>query len=202
MSTFLIVVSVILNMLSILAIVILYLRQNRLLQFERDQKRAIKEIEEVFSAYLLEMKEENEQFITRLKKLEKEQPVQQEETNSAVTAEDSFTIAQRVGKVSRYQTTNAYKKYGNLQQEEISLPPLPINEERNVEGENVKENGNQTKTIDIEVEEEIETENPRDSLINQVIELKREGYQIEEIAQKLNKGKTEIELLIKFQENK
>ncbi|RWZ60465.1 coupling factor for flagellin transcription and translation [Halobacillus fulvus] len=38
------------------------------------------------------------------------------------------------------------------------------------------------------------------SLTSRILELKRKGYTIEEIARQLNRGKTEIELLLKFQQ--
>lgn len=38
-------------------------------------------------------------------------------------------------------------------------------------------------------------------LLNRIEELKRDGSSINEIAKKLGKGKTEIELLLKFQKN-
>jgi hypothetical protein len=40
-----------------------------------------------------------------------------------------------------------------------------------------------------------------ESFIQQILNLEKQGNSIEEIAKKLNKGKTEIELLLKFQEN-
>ncbi|WP_396652991.1 DUF6115 domain-containing protein [Metabacillus arenae] len=52
---------------------------------------------------------------------------------------------------------------------------------------------------------DLQTEDPSrgeltsfDSLTKQTIHLYEKGYSVEEIAKKLNKGKTEIELIIKF----
>jgi hypothetical protein len=39
----------------------------------------------------------------------------------------------------------------------------------------------------------------QESLASQIWNLKDQGYSLEEIAQKLKKGKTEIDLLLKFQ---
>ena len=70
MTTFLLLLSLILNAAAIFAIILLYLRQNRLVEAEKKQGKIIGEIEEVFSSYLLELKEEHVQFIDKMRKTE------------------------------------------------------------------------------------------------------------------------------------
>jgi hypothetical protein len=67
MVTFLLFLSFLLNIVSLLSIVILYSRQNRFLNMEIKQKKIIAEMEDVISAYLIEMKEENDEFIRSFK---------------------------------------------------------------------------------------------------------------------------------------
>ena len=55
-------ISIIVNLVAVLAIVILYLRQNRLIQFEKKYKEYTKEIEELMYAFTIEMKEENDKI--------------------------------------------------------------------------------------------------------------------------------------------
>ena len=68
MTTFLLLLSLILNGAAIFEIILLYLRQNRLVEAEKKQERIINEIEEVFSAYLFELKEENDKFLELMTK--------------------------------------------------------------------------------------------------------------------------------------
>ena len=59
--------------------------------------------------------------------------------------------------------------------------------------ETVKQTGNKNSPPEVENEEIY-----RDLFINQVKILQNQGLSTAEIAKKLNKGKTEIELLLKF----
>ncbi|MHC8521814.1 hypothetical protein ACPJHQ_11710 [Rossellomorea sp. H39__3] len=49
-----------------LAIILLYVRQNRLLALDSQQKRRVTEMEELMSAYMAELKEENDTFLRSL----------------------------------------------------------------------------------------------------------------------------------------
>src|SRR3954447_24956296 len=60
--TFILIVSIMVNMVAVLAIVILYLRQNRLIQFEKNYKEYTKEVEELIHTFIIEMKEENDEI--------------------------------------------------------------------------------------------------------------------------------------------
>ena len=73
---FLIIISLIFNVIAILAIIILYLRQNKLLQVEEQQKKAMAEMESLINSYLLEMKDENKRFIQRVKEMKDEKQEQ------------------------------------------------------------------------------------------------------------------------------
>ena len=52
-----------LNILTIFAVIVLFLRQNRFIQAEKDQKAMMAEMEELMSGYMMEMKEENEALL-------------------------------------------------------------------------------------------------------------------------------------------
>ncbi|WP_203362330.1 hypothetical protein [Bacillus sp. REN10] len=151
MTTLFILISFILNAVALFAIILLFLRQNRLFELKQQQQRISQEMEEMMDAYLLEMKEENEKFIEQLSKnstpLEKESPLVKEQ-------EILIPNLQRARAVKGYKTTNATN--------ETVIAP--------------KEN------------------TPKD----EVTVLYEQGYSVEEIARKLNKGKTEVELALKF----
>ena len=72
MTIFFIIINLILNMIALLSIIILFLRQGKLLKIEDNQKKTIKEMEELLSSFVLEMKEDNEQLIKRIEDLKNE----------------------------------------------------------------------------------------------------------------------------------
>jgi hypothetical protein len=181
MTTFLLLLSLILNAGTIFAIILLYLRQNRLVDAEKKQERIIGEIEEVFTSYLIQLKEENEQFLELIKKTDhvttSSKFVNEEVHKQEVPVSGNSAAGQtepplpRIGKgISYHAARNAYhQSRGGTNSKQISesavdLPPLPV------------------------------------SMLDQVIQLKNQGMSIEGIARSLNKGKTEIELLLKFRQ--
>lgn len=212
MTTFLLLISLFLNVLAIFAIIILFLRQNRLLKVERKQEKMISDMEEVISTYLLQMKEENEAFIDRVKSLRFE-PINEidfnnntfnkakENRDGGATQEKvskDILLQSRIGKASVYKAANAYnqnlkaivkenesKTPETLEDQSVKLPPL----EKNIDV--IVENGKSANNSMDHLQE--------DSFLKQVLALKEQGFTEDKIAQKLSKGKTEIELLLKFQ---
>ncbi|WNF24504.1 hypothetical protein [Mesobacillus jeotgali] len=197
MTTFLLLLSLILNGAAIFAIILLYLRQNRLVEAEKKQDKIIKEIEEIFSAYLFELKEENDKFIQLMAETNtQEQPsikmaaadasekkdvriktaVEKPESD----ADNSNDIQQRLGKGISYHA--ARKAYQQNREQTSSVPDTGVE-------------------LTEVVPEEDKEEFIQSSLFDQVLHMKNQGMTIEEIARKLDKGKTEIELLLKFRQN-
>ncbi|WP_066288960.1 hypothetical protein [Bacillus sp. FJAT-29937] len=200
MTTFLLLVSLFLNVLALFSIIILFLRQNRFLQVEKKQEKMIQEMEEVISAYLVQMKEENDDFIKRMGHIERNAHDSQN-AEGMTTKKDqdepglerNLSLHSRKGKVNAYNAAKAYKLNAAVQNypinssnrtghDEIEFPPLEI--EPIIPEVNEKENSQEQ------------------SLLNDILLLKNKGYNETEIAQKLNKGKTEINLLLKFNQNK
>jgi len=58
--------SIMTNMVAIFAIVILYVRQNRLIDAEKNMRSYTEDLENTITAFLLEIKEENERLETAL----------------------------------------------------------------------------------------------------------------------------------------
>lgn len=171
MVTFLLFLSFLLNIVSLLSIVILYVRQNRFVNIEKEQKKMIAEMEDVISTYLIEMKEENNEFIRSFKsqahteKRGNEPSEEKREDVPPLTQENP----QWTG-TGYKRATQAYQKGKKLQLESTDHTDGP--------GENTE----------------------RDPLIQQVILMKENGMTIEEIAKSVGKGQTEIELLLKFRQ--
>ena len=66
MSGFILLIMFVLNIIAIMAIIVLYTRQNRLANFEKVQERRASEMEESMAAFVLELKEENDRLIHAL----------------------------------------------------------------------------------------------------------------------------------------
>ncbi|WP_018660087.1 hypothetical protein [Heyndrickxia acidiproducens] len=182
MTFFLIVLSFLLNAITIFAVILLYLRQNRTVQAEQNYDNMVKEIENILAGYLIEMKEENETFIKKIQSA----PVQPQ-TNSAASHEET---AQSPGnpvpdvpgaKSAALLKINAAEAYQRAQ----------ASTEKNDPNTGVAADPGKIVTDATRPKQE-------KSLIQQVNDLQKSGYTIEEIAQKLHRGKTEMELLLKF----
>ncbi|MBU8877859.1 hypothetical protein BGM26_02485 [Bacillus sp. FJAT-29790] len=211
MTTFLLLLSLCLNILAFFAITILFLRQNRFLQIEKKQENIISEMEEVISAYLVQMKEENDDFINRVKKLEVQTnaaTAKVKETiksGSSDQAEQNNPFRNRIAKAPVNKAAHTYKRnvtasisrtrIGAIPQknnDKVELPPLEIY------GDKAESASSQmSMTTPDKSGESFENQ----SFLNEVLLLKKQGLSEEEIAQKLNKGKTEIALLLKFNQN-
>jgi hypothetical protein len=180
-----------LNAAAIFAIILLYLRQNRLVEAEKKQQRIITEIEEVFSAYLLELKEENDKFIELMQAdnpgLEKSPPYRDTSGSREIMKKTQETEeapqtdkAPRLGKRIAYNSAlKAYRPVSEIERDETEQVP----------------------GLEDLISKAESAERPPLSFNEQVDELHQQGFSVEEIARRLNKGKTEIELLLKFRQN-
>ncbi|WP_144461066.1 Swarming motility protein SwrB [Siminovitchia fortis] len=149
------------NILLAFALLILYMRQNKLVEIEKRQKLALEEAEQVMAALLEEIKEENERLITRIK--------ESRETEDKMAADIIMEKKDSVPAAEEHQV---------VQEAEGSLEPTeePASVQSSASGE---------------------AEDPM-PLREQVELLAEQGLTVTDIARKLNKGKTEIELLMKF----
>lgn len=196
MTAFLLAISLLLNIVALLAIILLYLRQNKLMDTEKRQEKVLIEMEEVISSYLVQMKEENDDFISKLSKANakndtsiKEKSIpgnldRKNELDIAKADEKSMPLA----RASIYQASKAYKQNLRAAEDKLSekesLPSL-------------KENESVTQP---DSSQSIKEENPS-SINDQVFILKKQGMSAGDIAKKLGKGKTEVELMLKFRQN-
>lgn len=195
MTAFLLAISLLLNIVALLAIILLYLRQNKLMDTEKRQEKVLIEMEEVISSYLVQMKEENDDFISKLSKanakndtsIKKSIPGNLDRKNEldiAKADEKSMPLA----RASIYQASKAYKQNLRAAEDKLSekesLPSL-------------KENESVTQS---DSSQSIKEENPS-SINDQVFILKKQGMSAGDIAKKLGKGKTEVELMLKFRQN-
>ena len=173
--TFLLVLSILVNMISVFAIIILYLRQNRLVNFEKNYRIYMKESEELINTFIYEMKEENQEIKQLIGNKKASKPT---EGKTQLNQEPTTTVNHTVTSPPEgYIKKTALNVYGNT------------NKQTNL-----------TNSLDEKVEltswKEIVTE--PDRLLKVVTEMKNQGKTIEEIAKKMGRGKTEITLLLKL----
>ncbi|MEI2402353.1 hypothetical protein [Niallia taxi] len=201
MVNFLLVFSIALNILALLCIALLFIRQNRLAAFESRQEKALEEMEEIVSSFIAEIKEENELFLDRVQRLDSNlEESKKEEPRSTLEVNEPKPIPMINTYKAAAKSYQTFKKSTGNDDDDVEelldliLPQIPEedNKEKAVQEENVAE---------AIVEKEEEPEEKEKTLLEVVTELEEQGKTIEEIAKQLNKGKTEIELLLKFRQN-
>ena len=211
MTTFLFLMSFALHFAALFAIVLLYLRQTKLMRLEKRQDQIMREMEEFFSAYLLEFKEENARFIAEVKKMDKKEEEAEKklppdrfqkespDVQKPYAADENKpesdalkTTEYEIPAVNFYQAVQAYKQTAQPEEKrgEASQPLLKTASSNARDDE--QRDGRKVFYAD-------EVSGP--SLPEYAFFLKKQGLSLEEIAKKLNKGITEIELLFKFRQN-
>lgn len=159
----LITVLFLMNIMFAFVVLLLFMRQNRLMEIEKRQKHMLEESEQVMYALLEEIKEENERLLRNMTEKQEEALTKREYTPEALIEE-----------------IYPNQKSTEPLMEQLELDEIPVKKE----------------PVDLE-----DPEPPRELLPikEQVNLLASQGLSVTQIAKKLNKGKTEIELLIKFQ---
>ncbi len=195
-------ISILLNIFALFSIVILYLRQSKLFEVEKKQQRMIEEMEDVISTYLAEMKEENESFIERMTNASNNQSNNKKNRKKEVKIAPILPSAdeekvQFSVKSSKSHAVKAYKLGAtqSLTDEDVEMLLPDFTEAED-------------PSVDLKVEKKVEdteqegVSDPKErSLLEEVLHLQEQGLTYEEIAKKLHKGQTEIELLLKFRQN-
>ncbi|MDZ5711747.1 hypothetical protein UFB30_05885 [Jeotgalibacillus sp. HH7-29] len=127
----------------------MFLRQNRLISKEVQHEKTLNEIEQTFTGYLLEMKDENEQFLKQFEKISQTASIPAQPDD--LPSESVMTV-----KTTRNLAAAAYKK---------------------------------------------PQKNKPESISDRARHLAHQGYTVEEVARELKKGKTEVELMLKFRQS-
>ncbi|MDQ0230507.1 hypothetical protein [Metabacillus malikii] len=174
MNTFLFMISLLLHIVAFYFIVVLFTRYSAMKNVAETQSTMLEEAENSLTNFLIEMKDENNRLIQQLT------------SNSAASVQENSS--EHVGKHSK----NTDEKNSELE--------LDSNNGAN----DLLDLPNYLQDLsDIKDVVEIKTEQVEDKPLpfeKKVIDLYEKGYSIEKIAKQLNKGKTEIELLLKFQQ--
>ncbi|WP_432694092.1 hypothetical protein ACRBU7_21500 [Priestia aryabhattai] len=171
---FLLAVSFLIHGLSLFCIILLYMQVTKVKRIERLHQQNINKMEAAMSSYLAEFQEQNEQFLRQLR-------------------ERSTSLSSEVEKSS--------VKSPLVDEEDVPVQRVDLKSEPSQslhELLSIEENQKHIHTSF----DELTTDQIQDLSSEEIKEfsiyLKRKGLTIEEIAKHLHRGKTEIELLLKF----
>ncbi|KAB7708076.1 hypothetical protein F9802_05025 [Bacillus aerolatus] len=179
MATLFILISFVLNAVSLFAIILLFTRQNRLYAVKRQQEKLVEDMEEMMAAYLLEMKEENEQFIREFSAAGQMNSTYVREKMKTAQDEDASLSAAR-------------------QPEEIQMPISAPSMQR-IHAAKVYQSAVSKSVIkEMEGPEAADVPFAEEDQPDHIFILQKQGLTVDEIAEKLKKGKTEVELALKF----
>ncbi|GMN98516.1 hypothetical protein [Parageobacillus thermoglucosidasius] len=156
MIALLLVISFVLHAVSLFIIILLYLQLSKVKETEKRQQQMAEEMEQTFSAYLLEWKEENERFLKKLSDMASNRSQEEVKNHPSVV---QATSANEEELPDYFPNVDDVKDIVDIRQQ--AAPPL---------------------------------------LADEAWKLYEQGKTIEEIAKMLKKGKTEIELLLKFRQ--
>ena len=207
--TIVLIGSFILHALSILAIIILYLRQNQYAQSEKSMLKLQKDVEEVLQSFLLEIQEENKQLAAAIKNKDKEylevekieesgENLKSHPGNTPLNTSleiEGTTIHSSVSSAKKaYQAMSINKKEKNA--DSYEPPILDVKDQLDI-STNIIENKDKKLSFKTALDSQLKQQAIK-TTEERAIEMMKDGYKIEDIAKVLGKGKTEIELLLKF----
>lgn len=181
----LLILSLILHLVTFYWLIIMMQRMN---QLKASHPESIKrEIEDSLSAYLLDMKEENHQLLEHLQPLlNPKQDDGTEEVDSGIDNAEPTT--EQIGSMTSHEEETMKQEAKRTQADDELINSFQDQDNRNM--------------TDIDSSSDENNDDAEHSLKDQVIQLHKEGYNETDIAKKLHRGKGEIQLIIKFNQNK
>lgn len=196
---------------------ILTLNINKLKGNLTENNRVKKEMEQLFESYLMEMRMENEALIKKLQtssihqnRVTKNHDIQSSakiQKPSSVSAQTSFDVDDGFAQIKSKDLINEPPRSNPIEQITYQKPAYAAikpttSKEAFVLNTEKKNDEIPSLTVgNAAVDEYVKKEEIyAQSLTAQVLLLKEQGFSLDEIARKLNKGKTELELLLRFRQ--
>ncbi|KGP92883.1 hypothetical protein N780_11075 [Pontibacillus chungwhensis BH030062] len=168
MIPYLLAISFLLHGILLVAIVILSLRVSKTKELEKRQEQIAKEIEDTFTAYLLEIKEENVQLLNKLEENgDNGEKVKAQEEPYDLNSRKNINSSISTNQIEGAEVTR--QEWSNKGGASSYQPPVPE-----------------------------EQDHYQPSIESSIIQMYNEGVTVEEIAKELDRGTTEIELTLKF----
>jgi len=176
MITFLLVISFLLHFITLFALVVLAMRVSKTKELELKQEKVARQVEETFTTYLLEIKEENERLMN---------------------------ILEQTGQTDLADKDRSRDEYSPPEPEEVQkehMSPLTIEKQAvpEIQGTALQKSGDQDQQPEKAVPSDQKEESYQPSVQSSVFQLYDQGYTTEQIAKRLDCGKTEVELMLKI----
>ena len=200
MITALIITLFVIQLITIFVIILLSGKLSKFKELENRQNQLVEEMDNAIGVYLMEMKEENDRLIQELKEAQGSIPVN--------------PFVQPQVEVAPSHAVNAKKIFeeiadSEVQKEKTPVQPevqefetrkfVPVQKAASAYSKQKQQTDDQAELEQIEAELFAkEQAAPELTLEQQVVAHYRAGKSIEEIARMMQRGKTEIELLVKF----
>ena len=184
------IILVISQLLCFYFIILLNMKVSKFNNLEKRQDQLLREMDDAISLYLIEMKEENDRLI---KELSIVKPTEQ----NNVKLEDK----EKVNFATGLQEKNALDTIGNnphdvtIKDTKSFIPLSKVQSAYNQPAVKAKSSNETSNNMEQLMEEEPFVA-PSDE--EKILSLHQKGRSIDEIAKIMEKGKTEIELLLKF----
>ncbi|WP_375200192.1 hypothetical protein [Bacillus sp. RS11] len=196
MTTILIAVLFFLQLLSFYFLIILNTKLAKFKDLEKKQERLMREMDDTISVYLAEMKDENDRLIQELQGV-----------SMSATKSDAVKQVEQIARQKEQEQTPSLTKEESTVEGSNSVDHEP----RFYVPKNIVANaysrqqqpGVKTEAKVVHAAEQLNEARRKDevkplTIEQQAIELAKQGKTSEEIAKQLQRGKTEIELLLKF----
>lgn len=169
MQTVFLLLLFILQVIGFYFMALLYMKVSKFNNLEKKQQKLMMEMDDAIGAYLSELKEENERLILIIEKHHDEKRKDISPESQTETARDPLIEKSKISiKTPGYPVKAAMKSYQTAPV--VSRDGLPLQ-----------------NTLDSDLDER-----------TLAIRMYEDGKPVEEIAKRLGKGKTEVELLLKF----
>jgi hypothetical protein len=179
----------IIQLIIIFCIVLLNSKISKFKQLEEKQNQLVREMDDALSAYILEIREENDRLVQQLQEASIQKQVKQP-TNENVSVFAKSSQDDMLYKAEPIET----------KEEAMYIPPISVVTKskasalykQHLHAEEAP--SAQTAVAQSPIKEQV----PVLTFEQQVVADYNAGMTVEQIAKKANRGKTEIELLIKF----
>ena len=198
MVTALIIALFLIQLIMIFVMILLNSKISRFKDLELRQNQLIEEMDNTISVYLLEMKEENDRLIEELKSSKQSNNKSVPPSYTQTTLQKEATKIQEKKDAIQPSNTSNPGDVPDMDSPRVFVPVQRAANAYTKQKANVIE-----EALDEQGELLVKTEEPKpvqkeETYEQKVVALYKEGKTVEEIAKKMQRGKTEIELFIKF----
>lgn len=175
------------------------MRQNRYIDLEKKQEALMKEMDELFSTYMIEMKDENEKFLQELQSINLNRKLPE---NSSPSIEKKLKMENKQPNMQ----DNSRKDESPYPKGTVFQAVKAYSNSKKIQPKTFQDSSSQTHvTSEKEPQAQVPAKNEQgdsmESMLKKAQDMQKQGLSIEDIAKRLDRGKTEIELLLKFHQN-